>query len=244
MNLITGIILLFVSALIWGSVDQSSVIGSVPEGYPIAESGIEAGDRILSIDGKKVSNWDEVILVLNLKHKSEEYVFNVQKKDGKIKNYIVVPKVVNEDGKETKVFGVGQDQTKHRGVLASLKYAFTKTWAIISSMGKIIGSLFTGQLSLGALSGPVGVYSIVGEAAKTSAESVIYLMAYLSLNLAFINILPFPAFDGGRVLFLLLEKFRGKKINPKIENAVNNIGFILLMILMAIITFKDILNLF
>ena len=111
-------------------------------------------------------------------------------------------------------------------------------------MWAIIGNLFTGKLSLGSLSGPVGIYSIIGEARKTSVESVLYLAAYLSLNLGFINILPFPAFDGGRVLFLIIEAIRKKKMNPKVENAINTIGFALLMLLMIVITIKDIFKLF
>lgn len=245
MNFITGILILFISALIWGSVDQSSLVGQAPAGYPVAEAGIEVGDRIISIDGHKANTWDKITLALNLKHESKEYVFKVEKADGSIKEYTVIPKTVeNEDGTTSKVFGIGQDATKHRGLGASIKYAFSKTGSIISSMGMIIASLFTGQLSLGALSGPVGVYSIVGEAAKTSAESVLYLMAYLSLNLGFINILPFPAFDGGRVLFLIIEAIRGKKMNPKVENMINSIGFALLMLLMLVITIKDVINLF
>ncbi len=245
MNFITGILILFISALIWGSVDSRSFVGEVPEGYPVYEAGIERGDRVLAIDGKNAKTWDKITLILNLKHEGDEYDFKIEKKDGSIKNYKIVPKVVkDEEGNETKVFGIGQDATKHRGFVNALKYAFSKTWSILSSMCMIIWSLFTGQLSLGALSGPVGVYTIVGEAAKTSAESVLYLMAYLSLNLGFINILPFPAFDGGRVLFLIIEGIRKKKMNPKIENAINSIGFALLMLLMLIITVKDVLNLF
>lgn len=245
MNFLTGILILFISGLIFGSIDQKSIVGTAPEGYPISEAGIEVGDRIISIDGKSAKTWDEITLRLNMKHEGEEYVFKVEKADGTIKNYIVVPKTEKDkNGNETKVFGIGQDGTKRYGIWNSVKYAFSKSWSIVTSMGTIIAGLFTGKLSLGALSGPIGVYSIVGEAAKTSAESVLYLMAYLSLNLGFINILPFPAFDGGRVLFLLIEAFRGKKMNPKIENAMNTIGFMLLMLLMIIISVKDIINLF
>ncbi len=245
MNFITGILILFISALIWGSTEQSSIVGTAPEGYPIHDSGIEVGDRVLSIDGKSAKTWDKITLLLNMKHKGDEYVFKVEKKDGSIEEYKVTPKTVtDDDGNETKVFGIGQDATKHKGILPSIKYAFAKSWSIISSMGTIIVSLCTGKLSIGALSGPIGVYSIVGEAAKTSAESVLYLMAYLSLNLGFINILPFPAFDGGRVLFLIIEAIRKKKMDPKIENAINTIGFMLLMLLMIVISIKDIINLF
>lgn len=245
MNFLTGILLLFISGLIWGAPIQDSVVGTVPQGYPVYDAGIREGDRVLSIDGKKANTWDKIMLILSLKHESDEYIFKVEKPDGSIEEYSVTPKQVKgEDGKETTVFGIGQSAEKERGIAASLKYAFVKAGSIISSMGAIIWSLCTGQLSLNALSGPVGVYSVVGEAAKTSIESVIYLMAYLSLNLGFINILPFPACDGGRVLLLIIEKIRGKKMNVKIENAINSIGFALLMLLMLMITIKDIINLF
>lgn len=244
MNFLTGFIILFVSALIWGSVNNASFVGSAPLSYPIRDAGIEVGDRILKIDGKNALTWDKITLLLNLKHDGDVYTFTVKKPDGKVLDYKVTPKkITDEEGKETVVFGVGQDPTRHYGLFVSIKYAFTKTVSIISSMLSIIGNLFVGKLSLSALSGPVGVYSIVGEAAKTSAESVLYLMAYLSLNLAFINIIPFPAFDGGRVFFLIIEKIRRKKMNPKIENALNAIGFVILMLLMLAITIKDILKL-
>lgn len=245
MNFLVGIIILFVSALIWGSTEQKSFVGSAPEEYPIYQAGIEVGDRILSIDGHKTNTWDKITLALNLKHEGNEYIFEVEKKDGTIKEYSVAPKEeTDEEGNTTHVFGVGQPSERRKGFGQACSYAFYKTGSILSSMGTIIWSLITGQLSLNALSGPIGVYSVVGEAAQTSAESVLYLMAYLSLNLGFINILPFPAFDGGRVLFLIIEGIRKKKMNPKVENTINAIGFALLMLLMIIISIKDVINLF
>lgn len=245
MNFLTGILILFISGLIWGSIEQTSIIGQAPEGYPIQEAGIEVGDRVISIDGKKAKTWDKITLLLMLEKDDNEYEFKIEKKDGSIKDYTIVPiEQVDENGNTTKVFGIGQDSERHRGIGSALKYAFVKSGSILISMWTIIGSLFTGKLSLDALSGPIGVYSVVGEAAKTSVESVLYLMAYLSLNLGFINILPFPACDGGRVLFLIIEAIRKKKMNPKVEGAINSIGFALLMLLMLVITIKDILKLF
>ena len=245
MNFITGFLLLFLSALIWGSANQTPVVGTVPEGYPVSNAGIEVGDKILKIDNKKVGSWDLVILRLNLKTKNNIHTFEIEKTNGDIKTYTVKPKIEKDkEGNERIVYGVGQDPTRERGLIPSLKYAFIKTGAIIKSMWLIVGNLFIGKLSLSSLSGPVGVYTIVGQAAKTSIESVIYLTAYLSINLGFINILPFPAFDGGHVLFLIIEGIRKKKINPKIEGYVNAVGFILIMLLMLVITVKDILTLF
>ena len=108
----------------------------------------------------------------------------------------------------------------------------------------VIVNLFTGNLGLNALSGPVGIYGVVGESLTVGIQQIIYLIAFLSINLGFINILPFPAFDGGRILFLIIEKIKGSPVDSKVENAFHTVGFILLMILMVYITLQDILKLF
>ena len=104
--------------------------------------------------------------------------------------------------------------------------------------------LFTGKLSLKNLSGPIGIYSIVGEAAKLGFINLVYLTALLSLNVGFINILPLPAFDGGRLFFMIIEKIKGSPVKPEIENRIHSIGLILLIILMLVICFNDIVKLF
>ena len=245
MNFITGFVILFLMALIWGSTDSKSFIGQVEDGYPMKEAGVARGDRILKIDGQNAKTWDDITLLLSLKHEDTKYIFTIEKSDGRILDITVEPLIKkNENGEETRTFGFGPDTTKHYGLGASLKYAATKFTSIISSMFAIIYNIFAGRISLNSFSGPVGIYSIVGEASRTSVASVLYLAAYLSINLGFMNILPFPAFDGGRVLFLIIEGIRRKKMNPKIENAINGIGFAILMVLMIIVTIKDILKLF
>ena len=104
--------------------------------------------------------------------------------------------------------------------------------------------LFIGGVSVNDLSGPVGIYSVVDSQSKEGLQSIIYLTAYLSMNVGVINLIPFPAFDGGRVLFLLIEKIRRKPIKAKTEATVNSIGFALLMLLMIYVTFNDIIRLF
>jgi len=259
MNFLTGFFLLFITALIWGASPTESIVGYMPEECtildkdgkavteecPIYKSGIEIGDKIVKINGTRVNTWDKATLLLNLKHDKNTYTFTIKDKNGNVKDYEIEPlRYKDADGLDRITFGIGAKQEKEHGLGVSIKYAFQKTGAIINSMGLIIANLFTGKLSLSALSGPIGLYGAVGQAAKTSLETVIYLMAYLSLNLGFINFLPFPAVDGGRILFLIIETIRGKKMNPKVENTVNAIGFALLMLLMLIITVKDFINLF
>ena len=244
-NFCLALLLLFFQSLIWGHTEQKAIIGNVPEGYPIHEAGIEVGDKVLELNGYKINSWDKLTIVLNLKNKKDSYDFKIKKKDGTIKKYIITPTLEkNEDGKEVKVFGIGAGDKIYKGFIPSLKYAFTKFWSIIYTMAMIIGALFTGKLGLNSLSGPVGMYQVVGETAKYGMQSLIYLTAYLSVNLGFINAIPFPAFDGGRVVFIGIEAITKKKINTKLEGTLHTIGFILLMLLMLYVTILDIIKLF
>ena len=111
-------------------------------------------------------------------------------------------------------------------------------------MFKVIGNLFTGNIGLNSLSGPVGIYNVVGEQSKQGFQNVIYLAGYISINVGFVNLIPFPAFDGGRALFLIIEKIRKKPISQKTENTIHSIGFALLMLLIVVITINDIIRLF
>ena len=141
-------------------------------------------------------------------------------------------------------YGIGITENKHYGLLSTIKFTFNKFITIIDSMIKVIISLMTGVLGIENLAGPVGIYSIVGEEVNNGMVNTLYLISFLSINVGFINLLPFPAFDGGRVLFLIIEKIKGSKVNPKMENIIHNIGFALLLLLMLIITIQDIRKLF
>lgn len=245
MNFILALVLFFLQGLFWGSSNQLSYIGLVTENSAIANVGIVEGDRVVSINGVKTNTWDKIQIALSLKNKDDSYEFIVKKEDGSIKKYDVTPTIEkDEDGNEVKIFGLGAGNTLNKGFINSLKYAFIKLYSVMSSMGLIIIKLFTGALGLNSLSGPVGMYTVVGQSAKLGIQNLIYLTAYLSVNLGFINILPFPAFDGGRVVFVLIEKIKGSPVKPEVENWFHSIAFILLMILMIVITYQDIIRLF
>ncbi len=245
MNIILAFIILFFQALIWGSSEQKSIVGYAPEGYPISEAGIEVGDKIIEVNGIKVNTWDKLTIAINLKNKDNKYEFVVEKKNGTVKSYDISPKIVTDDeGNETKTFGVGVGDKVYKGFGNAIKYAFTKLGSIIASMWLTIISLINGSLGLSSLSGPVGIYTVVGESAKVGFQSILYLTAYLSINLAVINAIPFPAFDGGRILFVIIEAIKGSKVDPKVENTFHSVGFFLLMALMLYITVQDIIRLF
>lgn len=242
-NFLLALVLLFVIALIWGAPSNNPVISNVEEGSAIAEAGIVAGDTITKVNGDKVSNWDKAQLLLLLKDKDNTYEIEVKHEDGSKDTYDVSPKVEkDDDGNETKKFGIIIEQEVNKGFKASVKYAFTKLGSTMEQMWLTVVNLFTGKISINALSGPVGIYTVVGETRAAGIENVLFLIAYLSINLGIMNILPIPALDGGHVLFLLIELITKKKVNEKVENITTTIFFVLLMLLMLYITIHDIIR--
>ncbi len=242
-NFILALVLLFVIALIHGAPYLGTRVGEVAPTSPAAVAGLETGDKIVKIENKKVSNSDMLMLELQV-HSGEEITFTVEKKDSTTKEVVINPKKIEENGTESYQFGFSLDNKAEKGFFAAIKYAFLKTASIIEQMIYIIGYLCIGKLKLNSLAGPIGIFQVVGETAKTGILNIIYLIAFMSLNVGFINLLPIPAFDGGRLLFLLIEKIKGSPVSPKVENTIHSVGFILLMILMVFITYNDILRLF
>ena len=243
-NFILCFVLLLLGALIYGSVSQKPVVSSVSEEYPAYTAGIQAGDTIISIDGEKVASWSEVQLLIQTA-KGKEMTIELKDKNNKEKEVKLTPQVVkNDNGTESYIIGVGMGGKVQKGFIPSLKYAVNTLGSLFKLMFTTLKELFTGNVAVKELSGPVGIYTVVGEQAKNGFQSILYLIAFLSMNVGVINLLPFPAFDGGRVLFLIIEKITKKAIPTKVENAINNVGFLLLILLMIYVTFNDILRLF
>ena len=243
-NFITAFVLLFIMALIWGSVSTKPIVANVNEGYPAYTAGIHEGDRVLKIDDHKISSFSEMQLYIQTSD-GNEMTFLLRDKNGNEREVIVKPDTVTDDnGNTSYIVGVSLDSTVKHGFVNSLSYAGETTVSLYKLMLVTLKQLFTGGVSVNDLSGPVGIYTVVDSQAKQGIQSLIYLMAYLSMNVGVINLLPFPAFDGGRVLFLIIEKIRKKPIKREVEGIVNTIGFTILMLLMLYVTFNDILRLF
>lgn len=243
-NFVLAFIILFVSALFYGSISTKPYVGKVSPDYPAYAAGIESGDLILSINGEKIHNWDKGLVMLQTTN-GESVTFKVQKMDGSIKEYVVEPILVKDEaGNESYKFGIATNDKKERGFGKSLSYACNKTISLFGSMWDTLKYLFTGKVGVDQLSGPVGIYSIVDSQAKQGLEAILYLVAYLSINVGILNLLPFPAFDGGRILFLFIEKIFRKPVSKKVENAIHTIGFMLIIGLLIFVTFNDILRLF
>lgn len=235
-NFIFAIVIFFIFGLFNGNPNNTPLIKEVSLESPAYVSGIQKGDIITKINNVKVNTIDRLMIEYQVVYGSE---LNLEvKRDNEILNIKINPIQV-DDGY---IYGFSLDDSVEKGFIPAIKYAFGNFISLINQMVVIISYLFTGKLSLSSLSGPIGIYNIVGQSAQAGLLEVIYLIGYLSLNVGFINLLPIPAFDGGRILFLIIEKIRRKPIKANVENMIHSIGFILLMILMIIITYNDIVR--
>ena len=244
-NFILGFVVLLLMALIYGAVPTKPVLGVVDKASPSYKAGIRVGDEITKINGKKVRTWDDVVLTLTLSNNKKHQKFTIIDKYNNEKIISVKPKEIKDKkGNKSYSYGIGLTDKKEHGFINSIKYASSKFISLFKSMIVTIKALVTGKIGINSLSGPVGIYSIVGEQSKTGLYGLMYLLAYLSINVGFINLLPFPAFDGYRAVIIIIETITGKKVNPKVDAIVNNIGLFLLFGLMIFITIKDILKLF
>lgn len=242
-NFILAIILLLVSGFIFGTPSTKPIINELVKGYP-AYGVLEKGDQILEINGKKTSTWDDVLLDLQLIKSNEDVKIKVKDNQGDVKTFTLKPKEIEVDGQKYYKLGIANTQENERGFISTLKYTAIKFYSSIKTMFRVLGNLFVGNIGLNSMSGPVGIYNVVGEQAQYGISKIIDLIILLSINVGFINLIPFPAFDGGKVLFLIIEKIRRKPVSPRVENTIHNIGFVLLMGLMLIITVNDIFRIF
>lgn len=242
-NFILSIILLFINGLIYGSPVTSPYLGNVLEGSAAELGGLKENDLILKINDKSVNSWDDVLLETKFGKDLKTYTFLVNR-NGEELTINVSPTYKEVDGEKTKEFGFSSSTRKEKGFVNALKYGFVGTYKNTVSAFNILGKLFTGKVGAENLSGPIGVFSVIDNVKENGLVSLIYLTAYLSINVAVINFIPIPVFDGGRLLLLVIEKIKGKKLNPKIETTLNNICAILLIILMIYVTFNDIFRLF
>lgn len=247
-NFISAFILLFFIGLIWGSPTYEAKISNVTKSYPAYVAGLEKGDIVTEFNGHKIKTMDDLSLYLTLAPHDKDSKIKVKKEGRGEEEYSIRPKkevkTVNGKKQTNYLYGIELKTEKEYGIVNAFKYMVVKTGSLFKQMGITVMYLFTGGVRLNQLSGPVGIYTIVGEQAKSGLSSIIYLIAYLSINVGFLNLLPIPAFDGGHILFIIIEKIKGSPVSPELENKIHTVGLYLLLALMLFITVNDVLRLF
>ncbi len=243
-NFILAIVLFFISGLFYGKPYSDATIIQVVENGAAFNAGIEAGDKIIKVNGKSIETLDDFVLEASAKKLKDSYTFEVIKPDKRIVSYVLSPEIKKENNEETRVFGIVFDGVKYKkGFKNAISYAFSGTYENSKTIIRILVSLFKGEVSVKNLSGPVGIYSVVDTVKTQGLQTLLYLTAYLSINVGIVNLIPIPVFDGGRIFILIIEKIIKRKTGEKLETALNFIGFGLMILLMIVVTFNDIVRL-
>jgi regulator of sigma E protease len=240
MNFVLAFFVFIIIALLQGVPTNEPKLGEItPDGAANA-AGLKKGDIIQTINGSEISSWSDVVEVIR-ENPNEKLDFSVLRGQQEM-DIVVTPIEKTVEGKKIGLIGVYSPVEK--SPLQAVKSGFTETYFWTKQIFVMVGKLVTGQFSIDALSGPVGIYQATDDVAKSG---IFYLMKWagiLSINLGIMNLLPIPALDGGRLMFFAVEAVRGKPIDRQKEGMVHFIGFALLMLLMLVVTWNDIQRFF
>jgi regulator of sigma E protease len=225
------------------------VVQAVTEGFPAEEAGIQPGDEILKLNNDRIRVYREISLYVNM-HQGET-VRVTYERDGEVYEATLEPKLDEESGNYYLGFLSNGARTKGN-LFQVLKYSVREVEYWIETTYKSLAMIFKGKVKADDVSGPVGIVSAIGDTYEESkADGAYYVLLnmlnfgiLLSANLGVMNLLPLPALDGGRLVFLLLEVLRRKPIDREKEGMVHFVGFALLMALMVFVLFNDIRKLF
>ena len=245
-----SVILAFVAAVVlilMIGIDKP-VVGAVEQGFPAAEAGLKEGDVITGIGGEKVHIFRE-ISSYNQFHQGETTEITFLR-DGVERGVVLTPQF--DDSLGYYKFGIGATPNEKATVFESLQYGLYEVKYWIEVTIDSLKMLVTGQIGFDQLSGPVGIVDVVDDSyqqskaygAKIVFAQLLYIGILISANLGVMNLLPLPALDGGRLVFLFVEAVRKKRIPPEKEAYVHMVGIALLMLLMVVVMFNDIRRVF
>lgn len=211
----------------------NTTIGDLTPGAPAEAAGLLAGDEIVEIDDTQISEWTDITDAIT---GAEDNVSVTVNRDGQLLTYEM--ETIEQDGRLIIGIMPGRDRNIVQGVADGFKATCEMTTIMIDSFRM----LFSGEVGVEELSGPVGIVYVVNDTAKMGLIYVFYFTALISMNLAIVNMFPLPALDGGRLIFIIIRKITGQAITDEIEGKVHFIGIMLLLALMLYVTWNDIIR--
>lgn len=235
---------------------MSPTVGGVVPGFPAEKAGLKIGDTIISIDGVKIDHWIELQQAIQNKQSEarsqkpedknkdvEEMVFSIKRG-----NEIIEIKITPRWNENIKAYAIGiaplqETITRRYGPIGAVVEGVKKMGDLTIMTFVIIKKLFVGEISVKTLGGPLMIAQVAGQAAESGVTALLSLMAFLSLQLGILNLLPIPVLDGGFLLFFGIEALRGKPLSEKIMTIAQNIGIGLLILLMVFVTYNDVMRL-
>lgn len=234
-NIVFGLLVYFIIATSAGNY-YSMVVSDVISGYGAEAAGIQVNDEIISANGKKLDLVTDLNLIVN-KSKEQEIDFEIKRNNETI--HIGVTPKADENGNY--YIGVNFNPIE-KNLVNSIYYGFLNTVSFSGSIIDNLKELARGGIRTEQLTGPIGISTIVS---KTEGfGEFVYILALISLSLGITNLLPFPPLDGGKILILLIEAIRRKKMNVELEMNIQTAGFILMILLSVYVAYNDILRIF
>jgi len=224
-------------------------IDAISENSPAATAGLQTGDIIDQIKADdevfEINSAQDLVGTTD-KYLGEEITLVIER-DGQLIDKTIVPRKVVPEGEGAMGVTISSFEVKKYSLLEAPVLAAQQIWnmivALVVGLASLIGKAVTFQNVGAEVTGPVGIGKLVGQAREFGSSAVLELMAVLSINLAVINILPFPALDGGRLLFVVIEGITRKKVSPRFEQMLHQAGMIVLLLLLFLITINDVLKL-
>lgn len=232
MNLVLAIVVL--AGIVFYIGIPTTTIDGFSDISPAKEAGLISGDKILSIEQQEIADWSDITTAIS-KLQGDEVNIAVDRNGQELKFNM---NVVEEQDTGRKIVGIMPEVS--RNPFTALVKGVESTGFMTVKMVEVIGQLVTGEVSTKELTGPIGITVAVSDSVKYGFIYVANLAALISLNLAIVNMLPFPALDGGRLVFLFIRKVTGRAITDKIEARIHFVGIMLLFALMIYVTWQDI----
>ena len=251
LNYVLGF-LFFWCILFVGYPSLTNKVGGLIDGYGAKEAGLVVGDRIVVVDGKKVTLWEDLQGQIKKRKVKESVELGVLRDNQELKFKVLIKdKILGDELGAKRSLGIigispADDivEVKH-GFFESAYLGLKKTIDLTVMTYKGLWRLLSGKMSMrDSMTGPLGIFFITAKTAKLGIVAVMHLIAVLSVSLAIFNLLPLPILDGGHIFLLGLEKLRKKALGIKTEDIINNIGFSLMITIALLVTYNDILRLY
>lgn len=237
MNFVLAVLLFAVIFFVVGVPAKEAKIGGVVPGEPAARAGLKAGDVIISIDGRTVHTWDEVVAIVSRRAGQETEIRVLRGKEAL--TFSVVPRAADAGGRG--VIGIQRVMQRHKpftSLYLGARQTLGTTAFILVRLGQMIMQRVPADVA-----GPLGIVQAVGEVARTGFLNLLSLAALLSINLGLFNLFPIPLLDGGQLVVIGWEGLRGEPLGPEREGFLKLIGVILLLGILALATYQDLMRL-
>ncbi len=243
MNFLLALLIFIFAFAVFGvptSTTEEAVLGEVIPEQPAAEAGLRANDRILAINNQDINNWQQMAEIIR-ENKNNEITIRYQR-DDQVNELNITP-IPNEDN-EAGVIGIYPKLIRESvSITRSISLGIQQTFQVFRMTLVGFAQMFR-EGSTDDIGGPIMIASIIGQAARVGILNVLNWTAIISINLGIINLFPFPALDGGRLFFIIVELVRGKPVDPRKESYIHMIGFAILILLMVFIIYNDVMRSF